>query len=503
MRTFFPILFLFIFSVFSSNNAVGKNDINKLVDYHGKTHLKFIVSNCNDTTVFHIQSLTVIPWRLENKQLVVPKDGIYNLTLNSTNPYLDLFFCQNRKYPLFTIPNDTLIVYIDLDLSKNLQNSIKYEGKTGLINDYYREKFARFNYRDIAIPATNYTSSSYSIYEGAKKIDSLFNEEKKFLLNYKKKSYLPPWFTELEKLDLYYHNADFKLGVIFSRNNFNRENTKANDPYFNFLDSVPIDNPKAYLSIHYFEFLISYFYLQNIGKYDTNQIGFARAYSILKINLPNILKRLSGESRKLLLAYQFSWINFQTKNVSQSVRLDSLFETVGNYINDSALVIAVKNNRNAQNERLENKCFLNKGEKAPEFFLSDLNGKFHTLKEFNGKLIYISFWATWCSPCIKSIPKKNTLIREYGNKQIEFINISFDKEKDKWKKMIKDQNISGLNLICNGNWEDILKTKYYIQGIPRYILLNKNGEIIDSDAPSPGKKAELIRLIDKYMNLKN
>jgi len=69
--------------------------------------------------------------------------------------------------------------------------------------------------------------------------------------------------------------------------------------------------------------------------------------------------------------------------------------------------------------------------------------------------------------------------------------------------MIKDQNISGLNLICNGNWEDILKTKYYIQGIPRYILLNKNGEIIDSDAPSPGKKAELIRLIDKYMNLKN
>jgi len=72
MRTFFPILFLFIFSVFSSNNAVGKNDINKLVDYHGKTHLKFIVSNCNDTTVFHIQSLTVIPWRLESKRMVNP-----------------------------------------------------------------------------------------------------------------------------------------------------------------------------------------------------------------------------------------------------------------------------------------------------------------------------------------------------------------------------------------------------------------------------------------------
>ena len=144
--------------------------------------------------------------------------------------------------------------------------------------------------------------------------------------------------------------------------------------------------------------------------------------------------------------------------------------------------------------------YLNKGEKAPDFYLSDLNGKFHTLKDFQGKLIYISFWATWCSPCLKTIPKKNIIVREYGNKPIEFLNISFDKEKDKWEKTIKDLDIKGLKLLCNGNWEDILKTKYYNQGIPRYILINKEGEIIDSDAPSPGKNNELINLIGKYLN---
>ncbi len=500
MNKLYSIFILLVFSFLSCKSEKQESRTDTFVDFYGKTHLKFIVSNCRDTVVFQIQSRTVIPWRLENKQLVIPKDGIYNLTLNSTHPFLDLLFCQNRRYPLFTIPNDTLNVYVDLDLSKKLQNSIKYEGKTGIINNYYLEKFTHFNYPSIAVPATNYTSPSYSIYEGARKIDSLFNEEKTFLLNYEKKSDLPLWFTEMEKLDLYYHNSDFKLGAISSRNHLNGENTNANDPYFNFLDSVPINNPKAYLSSHYFEFLMSYFYKQNMDKYEVNLTGFARAYTILKINLPNILARLSGETRKHYLAYQFSWLNFQTKNAGQAAKLDSLFETVGNYINDSILVNAVKNNRNLQNQRSENKSFLAKGERAPDFYLSDLNGKFHTLKEFQGKLIYISFWATWCSPCLKTIPQKNAIIGEYGNKPIEFINISFDKEKDKWEKSVKKHSIFGLNLICNENWVDILKTKYYIQGIPRYILINKDGAILDSDAPSASNEIELRRLIDKNLN---
>lgn len=500
MHKFYNTLLLLAFSIFSCNNDIQKNDIDTLVDFNGKTHLKFMVSNCRDTTVFQIQSRTIIPWGLVNKQLIIPSNGIYNITLNSTHPFLDQFFCQNRRYPLFTIPNDTLNVYVDLDFSKNRQNSIKYVGKTERINDYYLEKFKRFNYPDIAVPATNSISPSYSIYEGAEKIDSLFNEEKKFFLNYEKRSDLPNWFTELEKLNLYYYNAGFKISAIFSRNQFNAEDTKANDSYFNFLDSIPIDNPNAYLSSRYFEFLNSYFGKQDMDKFEANKTGFERAYPILKISLPNILNGLSGENRKQYLAYRFSWYYLQTKNASQVLKLDSLFEKVSNYINDTTLINVVKNNRNSPDEGVEKVSFLNKGERAPDFYLSDLNGKFHTLKDFQGKLIYISFWATWCSPCLKTIPKKNTVIREYGNKQIEFINISFDKEKDKWEKSIKDYNISGLNLICNGNWEDILKTKYYIQGIPRYILINKDGEIIDSDAPSPSNKTELISLIDKYLN---
>ncbi len=369
MNKFCNILLIFIFSVFSCNSGLQKNEMDTLVDCSGKTHLKFIVNNCKDTTVFHIQSRTVIPWKLENKQIVIPKDGIYNLTINSTHPMLDLFFCQNKRYPLFTIPHDTLNVYVDLDLSGNRQNSIHYAGKTEHINIYYHEKFERFNYPDIAVPATNYTSPSYSIYEGAVKIDSLFNEEKKFLLNYENAADLPNWFIELEKLNLYYHSAEFKLGAISSRNQLNGENTKANDPYFNFLDSVPIHNPKAYLSSRYFEFLRAYYYNTNMDKYEANTTGFERAFAILKINLPDILNGLSGETRKQFIAYHFSWYYFMTKNTSEVLKLDSLFGTISNYVNDSKLVDVVKTNRNSQNEDVKKVSYLNKGEKAPDFYL--------------------------------------------------------------------------------------------------------------------------------------
>lgn len=484
------------FSFFSCNNDNRENDVDTLIDYNGKTHLEFIVSNCSDTTVFQIQSRTVIPLGLENKQLIVPDDGTYKITLNSTHPFLGQLFLQNRRFPLFTIPNDTLKIYIDLDL----KNSIKYEGKTEQINDYFLEKFKRFDYPDIAVPATNYTSPSFSIYEGAAKIDSLFNEEIKFFSAYENRSDLPDWFIEMEKLNLIYYKAGFKIAAISSRNHFNGEDTKADDSYFNFLDSIPVNNPKALLSSHYFEFLESYYYLQDMDKYDDSKTGFERAYPILKMILPNILSGLSGDIRKYCLAFEFSRFYLNTDKVTQVLKLDSLLETVSYYIGDSTLINTLKNNSHSKIETFEELSFLSKGEKAPDFYLSDVNGKFHALHDFKGKLIYLSFWATWCSPCIKTLPQKNALIREYENKSIVFINISFDRDKDKWEKFIEDHPVSGLNLICKGNWEDVIKTNYYIQGIPKYVLISKVGEIIDSDAPSPGNKSELAGLIDKYLD---
>jgi thiol-disulfide isomerase/thioredoxin len=492
---------LLIFCFFSCHNDKKGNNYNSLIDYNGKTYLKLKVNNCSDTTVIHFQNYTVIPVGIDTGQIIVCRDGVYSLTLKSTHPFLGQLYYRNSDFPVFTIPNDTLEIELDLKLNQDHWNSIKYEGRTEQMNNYYLEKFRHFNYTypGIGTIATKYLSSTYSIYKGAEKIDSLYNEEQKFFSAYNNKSYLPEWFVEMERLNIYYGNLEFKMGAIPYRNFLNNEHTKANDTYFSFLKSIPIDDPKAYLSLYYFNFLDSYFYIQNMDRYDDTKQGFERAYPILKIDLPNIISELSGDTRKLFLAYSFSKNYSYTNKKSQVLKVDSLFNTVADYIKDSTLINAVKKTPNQKTETSGENSFLDKGEKAPDFYLSDVNGKYYSLKDFKGKLIYLSFWASYCRPCIKNIPAKNDLIKEFENKPIAFINISFDKDNVTWLKCIEKYKVSGIELKCKGNWENILRTNFNINGIPRYVLINKNGEIIDSDAPSPANKSELKSLIDKYL----
>ena len=135
--------------------------------------------------------------------------------------------------------------------------------------------------------------------------------------------------------------------------------------------------------------------------------------------------------------------------------------------------------------RLADGCY------APDFSCVDINGKAITLEELKGKPIYIDVWATWCVPCRKEIPYLQELEQEYGDK-INFVSISIDKDKKSWKKMIQKGEMNGIQLHYDGN-ESFLNT-YMIKGIPRFILLDKTGRIVSSNAvrPSNSKIVELF-----------
>lgn len=62
----------------------------------------------------------------------------------------------------------------------------------------------------------------------------------------------------------------------------------------------------------------------------------------------------------------------------------------------------------------------------PEFTLNDLDGKPHHIKQWDGKVIVLNFWATWCPPCREEIPLFNQLQAEYGDQGLQFIGIAVD-----------------------------------------------------------------------------
>ncbi len=137
------------------------------------------------------------------------------------------------------------------------------------------------------------------------------------------------------------------------------------------------------------------------------------------------------------------------------------------------------------------------GKEAYNFMLPDSSGKMVSMKDLAGKVIFIDVWASWCGPCIKEAPYLNALAAEYaGNNQMQFVGISIDKETDnaKWRKAIQHEKLPGIQLIDDGGKN--FGRKYRISSIPRFLLIDKNGNWKEIRCPRPSQKELLKKYID-------
>ena len=143
------------------------------------------------------------------------------------------------------------------------------------------------------------------------------------------------------------------------------------------------------------------------------------------------------------------------------------------------------------------KANISAGKISPTFNFKDFNDKSTSLNDFKGKYVYIDIWATWCEPCKDELVPLQELNRTF-NTNIEFVSISVDYLKDikKWKSFIKANNLKGTQLIADNNWYSDFIRAYKITTIPRFILIDPQGNIVDAQAPRPSQK-KLISLFKK------
>ncbi|RZJ52432.1 MAG: TlpA family protein disulfide reductase [Flavobacterium sp.] len=131
------------------------------------------------------------------------------------------------------------------------------------------------------------------------------------------------------------------------------------------------------------------------------------------------------------------------------------------------------------------------GKPSPDFDYENYKGGKTKLSDLKGKYVYIDLWATWCAPCRAEIPFLQKIEEKYHGKNIEFVSISIDKLKDndKWKKFVADKNLGGIQLFADKDWESKFVTDYGVMGIPRFILIDPKGNIVNSDAFRPSDPA--------------
>ncbi len=136
---------------------------------------------------------------------------------------------------------------------------------------------------------------------------------------------------------------------------------------------------------------------------------------------------------------------------------------------------------------------LNNSMSSPFDYLNFKGGN-TKLSDFNGKYVYIDVWATWCGPCIAEIPFLKKVEEKYEGKNIAFVSISVDVQKDfeKWKKFVAEKQLGGVQLFADKDWNSDFIKSFGINSIPRFILIDPSGKVVSADAarPSDSKLSE-------------
>ncbi|WP_321280985.1 TlpA disulfide reductase family protein [Marinifilum fragile] len=160
------------------------------------------------------------------------------------------------------------------------------------------------------------------------------------------------------------------------------------------------------------------------------------------------------------------------KNYFSHEQLDSILQTMSVEAKNNKIAKQLIVEIEAHRKSAEGQPYINIAQKSPE-------GKVVSLKEVvaKNKCVLIDFWASWCSPCIASLPEMKEVYEKYKDRGFEIYAVSIDSKKENWVKAINKHELSWIHVSDLKGWDTQAKTDYAVNGVPTTILINKDGII--------------------------
>lgn len=120
------------------------------------------------------------------------------------------------------------------------------------------------------------------------------------------------------------------------------------------------------------------------------------------------------------------------------------------------------------------------------------------VKQYEGKVIYLDFWASWCRPCKGEMPHSLKLQEQFKGKDVAFVYISTDRDAAAWNNAIDAMKITGEHFRVNKNVYTQMNEQFNVQYIPRYVLIDKKGNVVDANFKRPSD-ASAVGEIEKLL----
>jgi cytochrome c biogenesis protein CcmG/thiol:disulfide interchange protein DsbE len=96
------------------------------------------------------------------------------------------------------------------------------------------------------------------------------------------------------------------------------------------------------------------------------------------------------------------------------------------------------------------------------------------LSAYRGKVVYVDFWASWCGPCRESFPWLDTLMREYGGKNLVVIGVNVDHDRDRAERFL-NETPAVFPIVYDPQGD--IATTFKVTGMPNAILIDRNGKV--------------------------
>ena len=304
-------------------------------------------------------------------------------------------------------------------------------------------------------------------------------------------------FEKLKYLFLYAEHKKYSIEqtISFVRNNFDKDffSNLCNEDYLissEFRSGISYHRPDSYLN---------WLLLSDDPSYTTTDIdkipvsvllekanriltGDVRAFVLYKIiEFPIWTYRTIEDLNKY--RDQFSSY-YSSLSMGSMTALDYVFS-------EKTKRLSVEEREMTPKENLKANAII--GKPAPTFKLNNKSGKTYKLEDFKGKVVVLDLWSSWCDLCRVENTALKKLYRKYkNNNEIAFVGIGVLDTEEDWEKAVRKDRPAGIQLFDK---DKVVYNTYIDEHIPRFVVIDKKGNVANFMAPKPSSGDDLEKLI--------